>query len=125
MRLVALVLVVGSGFASADEPKPSRTVEVTPWEPPARPTTKVPGMNGVPAAGIVVPTDPGGDARPWPHGIWIPTPEVGDKNVLELGTDQLPGLPGSGGLAARLSRAFDHGVGRLLELVMPPPRLVR
>lgn len=132
MRGVALVMLL-SGSALADSPDdnakksvgPSRVVEVQPWEPPARVTTKVPGMKGVPSAGIVIETDPGGDARPWPYGAWIKTPDVGDRNVLELGTDQLPRLPGSDGIAARLSRAFDDGVGALLGLVLPPAKLVR
>lgn len=128
MRLVALLLA-WSVVSWADVPPssrgPSRVIEAQPWEPPARATAKVPGMSGVPAAGIVIETDPGGDARPWPHGSWIKTPDIGDANVLELGTDRLPGLPRSGGLAARLSRGLDAGVGTLLDLVLPPARLVR
>lgn len=100
-------------------------VEAPRWEPPARATTKVPGIGGKDAVGIVVPTDPGGDARPWPYGAWIKPPDIGDDMVLELGTDRLPGLPRSGGLAAQLSRGLEDGVGALLRLVMPPAKLVR
>lgn len=131
MRFVVLLMVLsGSSWADAPDkepkkPGPSRVVEVQPWEPPSRATTMVPGMKGVPSAGIVIETDPGGDARPWPYGSWIKTPDVGDHNVLELGTDQLPSLPGSAGLAARLSRGFDAGVGTFLDLVMPPAKIVR
>ena len=132
MRGVALAMLL-TGSAAAEPPDkparkpagPSRVVEAPAWEPPARPTTKVPGIGGKDAVGIVIPTDPGGDARPWPHGAWIKTPDIGDDNVLELGTDRLPGLPRSGGLAATLSRGFGDGIGRMLELVMPPPKLVR
>ena len=132
MRLVALVMVTSmSSWADAPEnlrakpTGPSRVIEVQPWEPPARVTTKVPGIDGKDSAGIVIQTDPGGDARPWPYGAWIKTPDVGDRNVLELGSDRLPGLPKSQGLAARLSRGFDQGVDALLDLVMPPAKLVR
>ena len=130
MRVVPVVALI-SGFASADPAKvttptgPSKVVEVQPWEPPARATTKVPGVNGIPSAGIVIPTDPGGDARPYPYGAWIRTPDIGDRNVLELGTDSLPGSLRSEGLAARLSRGFDASVGKVLELVMPPAKLVK
>jgi hypothetical protein len=129
---LALATLLVSGPALADEKPaaktatgPSRVVEAPAWEPPARPTTKVPGIGGKDAVGIVVPTDPGGDARPWPYGAWIKTPDIDRDMVLELGTNRLPGLPRSGGLAARLSRGFDDGVGKLLDLVMPPAKLVR
>ena len=131
LRLLALLLVSGSAFADPPEPVakkpagPSRVIEAPGWEPPARKTTKVPGIGGKDAAGIVIPTDPGGDARPWPYGAWIKTPDIGDDNVLELGTDRLPGLPRPLGLAATLSRGFEDGLARLLGLVLPPPRLVR
>jgi hypothetical protein len=131
LRLL-LVMVLGAGSAAADpeakpdaKPRgPSKTVEVKPWTPPARPTTKTPGMNGNMASGIVIPTDPGGDARRWPSGMWIPTPDVGDHNVLVPGTNGLSdGRPST--LSGRISRGLEAGVGSFLDLVLPPPKLVR
>jgi hypothetical protein len=127
---IVLALLVGTGSAGADPATtriplgPSKTVEVEPWEPPARVTTMVPGMKGIPSAGVVIRTDPGGDARPWPHGMWIPTPDIGDRNVLELGTDGLPALE-STALSARLSRGLDQGVSALFRYLMPPQKLLR
>lgn len=129
LRLL-LVMVLGTGSATADPPAkpnpfgPSKTIEVKPWEPPARPTTKTPGMNGNMASGIVIPTDPGGDAQRWPYGMWIPTPDVGDKNVLVPGTNGLSD-GSSSALSARLSRGLDDGVGSFLQWLLPPPKLVR
>ena len=107
--VAATLLVSGSAFAdekpAAKKTGPSRVVEAPTWEPPARKTTKVPGIGGVDAAGIVIETDPGGDARPWPYGAWIKTPDTGDDNVLELGTDRLPGLPRSGRIVTSCTRS--------------------
>ena len=101
---------------------PTKVIEVAPWTPPARVTTRSPGITGQPANGIVI--DPGGssDGRPWPYGIWIRPPETGDRNVVVLGTDSLPfddlALPG------KLTRTFDLGMGSFLEWLMTP-RIIR
>jgi hypothetical protein len=98
---------------------PSRVVEVEPWQPPARKTTQTPGVNGAMASGIVIDPGPHGDARPWPYGMLIHPPDTGDRNVLVLGSDDLPGpLPDT--LSGRLTRKLDAGVGTMLELLMTP-----
>ncbi|MBA3461785.1 MAG: hypothetical protein H0T46_17620 [Deltaproteobacteria bacterium] len=99
-------------------------MEVQPWEPPARATTKSPGMKGADASGIVI--DPGehADARRWPYGMWIPTPDVGDRNVLVPGTNGLSD-GSSTALSSRLARGIDQGVGSFLQWLWPPPKLVR
>jgi hypothetical protein len=131
LRHLAIASLLASVPAFADEPKPdagpqkpARVIEVPPWEPPARATTKTPGIRGQDSSGIVI--DPGAhaDARPYPYGAWIKTPDIGDRNVLELGTNGLPDRPSSA-LSARLARGLDRGVEKLFELLLPPPKLVR
>src|SRR4051794_10399749 len=111
MRRIAVLVLGLAGSAGAD-PKsapakraPSPAVEVEPWVPPARATDKVPGMNGAMASGIVIAPEGGADARPWPYGIWIRTPDVGDRNVIVPGTNDLPDGESSA-LSARLSRGL-------------------
>ncbi len=126
MRALGVVLLL-TVFSSAEPPRPaikagpSKVIEAPAWEPPARPTTKVPGMTGADSTAIVI--DPGAhaDARPWPHGIVIRPPETGDHNVIELGSSD---LPASTKLSVRLGRTLDHGLGQFLEWLLTP-RFVR
>jgi hypothetical protein len=116
---VLLAVVLGAGSAAAE------TVEVEPWQPPPRATTKSPGIKGVDAAGIVI--DPGRhpDGQRWPYGMWIPTPDIGDDNVLVPGTNALSDGAVSSALSARISRGIDQGVEGLLKWLLPPPKLLR
>jgi hypothetical protein len=123
MRAIGVLMAL-SGLAAADSPAkqtiplgPSKVVEVEPWTPPAKPTQKFPGMKGTASNAVVIAPDPDGDARPWPYGIWIRPPAFRDDNVIRSGTSD---LPDSAGLAGRLSRQFDDGVGTLLEWLMTP-----
>ena len=123
MRAIGVLLVLVT-TAAADPPAkaprppgPSKVVEVEPWKPPPRATTKSPGINGAAASGIVIDPGPQADARPWPYGAMIRPPDVGDHNVLVPGSD---GLPDSDALSARLARGFDLGLGRAFEWLLTP-----
>jgi len=136
--VLTIVVLSRSSAAWADAPKlsapaqakvtiplgPSKVIEVEPWEPPARKTTKSPGIDGTDSSGIVIDPGPHADARPYPYGIWIRPPDIGDHNVLELGTDRLA-TGESSALSARLSRGLDQSVDKLFELILPPPKLLR
>ncbi len=137
MRLLG-VLMLMSGLAAADPAPnpaagakiripfgPSKTIEVEPWTPPARTAQAYRGVTGQPSAAVVLDPGPHGDAQPWPYGIWIRPPGSSDPNVIESGTNRLPGSsPRSSHVSTRLSQAFDLGVGQFLEWLMTP-RFVR
>ncbi|MBL0213033.1 MAG: hypothetical protein IPQ07_04055 [Myxococcales bacterium] len=131
MRLFG-VLMLMSGLAMANPAPapgakvriplgPSKTIEVEPWTPPARAAQTYRGVTGQPSAAVVIDPGPHGDAQPWPYGIWIRPPGSSDANVIDTGTNH---LPGSEHVSARLSRALDLGVGQFLEWLMTP-RFVR
>ena len=122
------VLMLLTGLAAADPAAririplgPSKVVEVEPWQPPARPTGKYPGITGQDSAAVVLAPGPHGDGRPWPYGILIAPPRTGDDNQIVSGSN---GLPGSDLLSAQLARRFDLGVGQVLEWLLTP-RFVR
>ena len=65
---------------------------------------------------MVIEPKPGPDAKPYPRGMVIEPPDVGDSMGIPAGG---LGLPGPRSLAARLVRGLDRGVGSVLDLVMP------
>jgi hypothetical protein len=84
-------------------------------------TTGALAIDGGRATGIVIDPGPHLDARPYPRGMVIAPPDPRDHNVLVPGTMSLPGPART--WTERMFDWLNFGVGSVLDLVLPGPRL--
>ena len=103
--------------AATDAPNPDPWAD--PWGTARR--TETPGIDGKPAAGVVITPRAHADARPYAEGgMVMEPPDVNDPMVLELGTNQLKPRARRGPWLPRdLGRAFKAGADRFWDVVLP------
>ena len=140
MRVIAMVLVLVAGPASADPPpkqdkaKPDPKVLLPDIVKEAQKNTGstgpasisqhgdgVMGMFGAMASAIIITPPAHADAEAWPRGMVIRPPDVNDPMDIEIGTNQLrmhgekiePWLPRD------VSRSLKLGADKLWDVLLP------
>ena len=114
------LLVAGSAIAdprTIDVPATDHEAATQPLgRRPQTPATGAKAFGGGWAAGMVIEPKHERDAEPYPRGMVIEPPDVGDSIGIPPGG---LGLPGPRTWAARLVRGLDRGVGSVLDVIIP------